>query len=437
MPEMDYREIDALHQHVRDRLAARRRNRMIFSGAAAAVVAAVAITVSLAAGSGNPPPVPVANVPGIHVGDRIDGAVQLVSDDNPTPARAGSVGPVVHAQQLLAIKLLRDLGSARRNVSVSPESLQLALGMLQNGARGTTRAQIAKALQSPGLTTEQQNGGLADLTRELSAAARGHLQLDTANSLWQQQGVRLRPQFLAAIAPYGAGVWQTDFQTSQGLDAVNRWTDANTHGTIPKLFDELQPSTVLVLANALYLHANWQTPFLRGETTTGPFTTGGGRRVSAHFMTGVDVSGVSTPAYDAARLPYRGGRFAADVIMPTHGSLAAFAGGLTPARLAVIATSLDSATAGIELPRFTTATSTNLAPTLERLGMRQAFGPAADLSGLGAADSQVDQVVQRVYLHVDERGTTAAAATGVAIVSSAGRATPPAALRSPVPVPGT
>ena len=411
---------------VRRTVLRRRRHRLILGGTAAAIVVVVALTLSLTSGPSDHHPVHVVAAPGVHVGARIDGAVQLVSDAHDTPVREGQVAPIVHAQQLLAIKLLQTLGNDSRNVSVSPESLQLALGMLQNGARGTTRTQIATALQSAGLSTQQQNAGLAALTAQLSAAASRHLQLDSANSLWLQQGNRLRSTFLAAIAKYyGSGVWQTNFQTSQGLDAINHWTDVNTHGKIPKLFDQLDPQTVLVLATALYLHANWQDQFVKGSTVPGPFTTGRASIVHAQFMTAESgLRTADTADYAAAQLPYSGGRFAALVVMPKHASLGDFVDGLTPTSLAGVLDSLGKRNSGIALPRFTTSTTTDLVPTLRRLGMRQAFGTSSDLSGLGLGAASVDQVVQRVYLHVDERGTTAAAATGVAIGVSSLRSGP-------------
>ena len=400
---------------VRRTVMRRRRRRVIFGGTSTAVIVALALTLSLTTGSRSSP-VHVVTVPGVHVGARIDGAVQLVSDAHHLSPVGGSVTAAVHAQQLLAIELLRNLGTTRRNTSVSPSSLQLALGMLENGARGTTKKQIARALQTPGLSAQQQNAQLALLTGKLSAAARGHVRLDSANSLWQQQGFRLKPRFLQAIAPYGAGVWQTNFETSQGLDAINHWTDANTHGTIPKLFASLDPTTVLVLANALYLHADWQTQFEKAETTTGRFTTGAGSHVTAHYMSSMSATGVSTTAFDAAQLPYRGGRIAALVVMPRRQPLPRYVADLTPASLSKVIGALHSASSRFGLPRFTSTTTSNLVPTLTKLGMREAFTPSADLSGLSSTSTMVDQVIQRVYLRVNEKGTTAAAATGGSVI---------------------
>ena len=66
------------------------------------------------------------------------------------------------------------------------------------------------------------------------------------------------------------------------------------------------------------------------------------------------------------------------------------------------------------------------------MGMAIAFDPAgADFSGIlpngGRPDSNLclSDVLQRTYLDVDERGTVAAAATGVTVVTAVSSAAPP------------
>jgi serpin B len=416
------------------RTAARHRRRRAL-GSAAAALAVVAVVVSFVLSSSSPThrvAAPTAQ-PGLRIGARLDGATELVSATTPVPARGrAALTNVVAGQQALALALLQRLGG-HGNVSVSPTSLDLALAMLQNGARGRTEKQIAHALQTGDLTTTQQNAGLAQLTLELATAARDSgVTLQSANSLWQQSGFPLRRPFMAALATYyRTGVWQTDFTTSAGANAINAWTKQATHGKITKLFDQLSADTVLVLANAVYFHAAWATPFDAQLTMPSDFTTGSGRHVQAQYMSGgAGLTATTTADYSAAQLPYRGGRFAALAIMPTHGSLADFTAHLTPAELGTIAGSVTGTGRQIELPRFTTTSTTNLEPVLQSLGMTDAFG-AADFSGLSAQPTSVDQVVQRVYLSVGEKGTTAAAVTGVAMASGAVAGPPPIAFDHP------
>jgi serpin B len=411
----DWRPADT----VRRAVVLRRRRRAI---GAAFVVAAV-IASALAATRGTPAARSSASTAAVQVGHRLRGAVQLVADVAPTTAADSSaVRAVSRAEQALTFALLRKLAGPG-NLAVSPESLNVALGMLRNAARGATGRQLAAAMQASGLSTSVLNAGLAGLTGELRNAARDDgITLQSANSLWQQRGFPVRRPFLDALATYyGAGVWQADFagHVREALAAIDAWTSRQTQGKITKLFDALDPSTVLVLANAIYYHAAWARPFDRRETTPGTFVCAEGRRVSVPFMAGAAGlrAGVG-PGYQAVSLPYRGGRFSALAVMPTSQSLTSFVESLTPGRITSITSALQVGLA-VRLPRFTTTSTLDLVPTLRALGMRDAFDGRADFSGLSPAATQVDQVVQRVYLGVGEKGTTAAAVTGISAVMAA------------------
>jgi serpin B len=78
----------------------------------------------------------------------------------------------------------------------------------------------------------------------------------------------------------------------------------------------------------------------------------------------------------------------------------------------------------VSLPRFRTTATIDLKPVLESLGMVQAFTPDADFLALSPQPTMIDQAIQRVYLGVGEKGTTAAAVTGISMIPSAGYAGP-------------
>ena len=415
----------------------RRLRRSLVSGIAVVAVAGVTVGVATAGGPARPSHLarprsqPVVIVPGSHVGERLPGAIELVGNSTPLPSDPAATAAVSQASAALTLKLLQHAGELKdengsANVSTSPYSLFVALAMIENGARGETATQIAGAIQASGIDMTTQNQGLAELTSALgSDASRSGITLESANSLWQQQGFPLKPSFLSTIATYyQAGVWQTDFanHNAQALAAIDHWTSAKTHGKITKLFNSLDPTTVLVLANALYFHAAWETPFDPAETTPQPFTTSTGKQVTASFMTGDPVQAVKTDGYQAAVLPYTGGSFEAVAIMPTTTSLPKTIENLSQSRLADMIKSVEAApaTAGISMPKFTTTASVDLRPVLTSLGMGSEFG-RGDFSGLSTEATTIDQVRQRVYLGVGEAGTTAAAVTGGAMIGASVR----------------
>ena len=365
-------------------------------------------------------------VSGVHVNDRSGPAVQLVSNARPLPADSHAIGPISTAEQLFTLDLLRAMPADTSNLVLSPSSLAIALAMLQLGARGRTAAEIATVLHTSDLSAQQQAVGWAALTA-LQTAGAGSV-LESANSVWQQRGLRLQRQYMAGLKQYfDAGVWQVDFARNMNgaLSALNQWVALHTHNKITKLFNpgDLDPSTVLVLANAEYFKADWQYKFDRSATRPAPFHRADGSSVTVPFMHySGKVAMVTNSRFMAAQLPYAGFRFAAQVIMPTQGSLPDLLKTLTQTDLASIANTEPAGQGDVIMPRFTAQTYTKLVPALQQLGMHTAFTDAADFSAMCSTTAlKVETVVQRDYLKVDEDGTEAAAVTGVGMQPTAAR----------------
>jgi serpin B len=418
---------------LRSTAARRRRRRRLIGGTTvgAAVATAIALVVVIPGDTSHPG---VHAPAGLHAAARVGVAVQLVANDHAitAPSNATAADAVAQAEQEFTFALLRQTNTSAKhdNVVLSPSSLAIALSMLQTGALGETRQGIAKTLQTTGLTTAQQNAGWAALTADLvSAGKKAGLTLESANSLWLQQNLPMQQPFMDAMARYfKSGVWQVDFAGNLpgAVKAINAWVTDKTHEKITKLFadGDIDASTALVLANAVYFKAAWQTQFDPKLTKDGDFHLAGGGTATVPFMamlsTGMKLSSAVTPGYDAVQLPYTGGRFAALAIMPKGQELTQFVDGLTPHRLRQITSALsDQEPVALRMPRFTAEQYTNLNDTVAAMGMQQAFGPAADFSAMSPADLYVQNVVQRDYLSVDEKGTEAAAVSGIDMTLSA------------------
>lgn len=351
--------------------------------------------------------------------DRIGSAVELVAGVRPLPTAANDITPVATAERLFALDLLRVVPATDKNVVLSPSSLATALAMLQLGAAGTTRDEIAHVLHTDHLTSQQQALGWAALTRSLADTG----VLESANSVWQQHGLRLTTTFTTQLARYfETGVWQVDFarHTDEATTAINQWCSDHTHRRITKLFDQLDPSTVLVLANAEYFKAAWKYQFDTKTTSREPFFRADGSKTSIPFLhSSGRAKFLVAKSYYAAQLPYAGERFAAQFIAPISGTLPDLIATLTPADLTAIDRAAVVPEARFAAPKFTLATFTELNGPLQQLGMRTAFGNADFSAMTPVGGLSVSQVVQRDYLKVDEEGTEAAAVTGISIADSA------------------
>jgi serpin B len=404
------------------------------SGPAACLAVAVLLAGCSSAPTVGTAPVPHAP-PGARVAARIGPATELVADVAPAQPQTAAAGPVAVAEQRFSVALLHALAASDGNVSVSPSSLAIALTMLENGASGATRRQLATALQAGGLSLSRQDAGWQALLADWSQSARAEgVQIHSADAAWTQQNFPIQRRFLTSLQRYfAAGVWRTDFahQNAAAVRAINTWTSRETRGKIPKLFDSLDPATRLVLANAAYFKAAWEQKFDPHDTADGPFTTAAGNEVTVPLMHADQLSAPAVVAsgYQAVQLPYQGRRFAALAIMPTTGSLASFTTSLTVQRLDGVVSALQQQPVSLTMPRLSVRSTLDLPTALRSMGMTDAFTPGADFSALSPSARRVglhvQQVVQRDDLSVTEKGTEAAAATGMSVgVGALMQATP-------------
>jgi len=236
--------------------------------------------------------------------------------------------------------------------------------------------------------------------------------LAIANALFVQQGTPVGRPFLSTLARYyGAGVRTVDFARPSAREVLNAWVRAQTAGRISKLFDNLDPTTKLVLANAVYLKAAWQDQFSAAATAPRDFTTADGRVVRPPTMRQDELlSYAQGPGWQAVELPYVGG-LAMRVLLPDPGH--DLAGTLTAATLRALPAKFHDADVNLELPRWRTNTSLN---PLGLPGLSTAAA-AADFSGI-APGLVISAAIHRAVISVDEQGTEAAAVTGIAFATS-------------------
>jgi serpin B len=119
--------------------------------------------------------------------------------------------------------------------------------------------------------------------------------------------------------------------------------------------------------------------------------------------------------YQAIELGYAGGSAAMDIVVPDEGAFSQFESSLDAAKLNDVLRSLQPASVQLGLPKFTFSSDFNLSDKLAEMGMHDAFDPKeADFSGMtGTRDLFITNVVHKAFVAVDEKGTEAAAATGV------------------------
>lgn len=378
-----------------------------------------------------------------------------------TPSSTASVSAVAGAPQPLrgmgsrrkagtsdaARKALSDFGAdflreARRldptaaNTAISPYSLFTVLAMARAGAKGATATQIDAALHSAG--TDAQGAVIsavdAGVVAAIAAADKSAQDGDdpivvtTANQTWVQNGYPVHQEYLDALAvQFGVEAVAADFAGDpEGVrTALNAWVAQRTNNLIPDLFPRgsIDPTTVVVLVNALYLKAPWTRPFSKIGATT--FVTAQGIRIKTPMMqSAAAVNGVVGDGWTAVSIPYRGGGATMTVLVPDAGRFDAVLKALDSTLMGRAADGEDEM--ALTMPLFDLETTSPAKKIANSLGIEDIFA-GADLSGIAGAPGQLvaTAFVHQAVVKVNEKGTEAAAATAMGISESSVPTPPP------------
>jgi serpin B len=338
--------------------------------------------------------------------------------DAPARAAAG-------AGAALGADLYRLFAAGDGNIVFSPYSVSEALALLSSGADGRTREELLGALhwtQGP----DQMHAAFGDQDLKLQSASQGGSVLTLANSIWCQSGREPRAAFVAAARQYyrtevRVADFAEDLPVSQHM--INYWVSAKTGGKITNLVPNgaLTPRTRLVIANAIYFKGQWERPFDPRHTAPLPFFAAHGLTVMAPTME--RTGSFRTKGFDACELlelPYAGGKLSMVIVLPrARDGLSGVEKGLGAAGISEWLASLDLAVAQeleVTLPLFKMTYAADLASPLAQLGVSSAFRQEADFSRInGRRDLLVSDVLHKAFVEVNEEGTEAAAATGIAV----------------------
>ncbi|MGO1201272.1 MAG: serpin family protein [Dermabacteraceae bacterium] len=356
--------------------------------------------------------------------------------DRAEPGPAEGTGELVVP---FTARLLGGIDRAERNAVCSPLSAQVALTMIGMGAAGETRAQMESVLggamddlAASANTLSQLLAVVGDEEREAAPEdAPEPATASLANGTWVQEGMEVEQAYLEDLATwFGSGLFEADFTVDAEREAareeINTWVADSTEDLIQELIpeDALDPSTRLVLVNALHLRAAWQSPL---ERTGGSFTSSDGVDRSTEMLVGAARGWYEDELCRATSLPTYGDDLALALVQPV-GTVPEVLDGWSEraedpgAGIGAVLAGVEASQAGtqLSLPPFDIEWEASLVPVLEELGMTDAFGSAADFSGVtGSSDLMIDEVLQKAVITVDEEGMEAAAATAVTAVEAA------------------
>ncbi|MDE7311055.1 MAG: serpin family protein [Eubacterium sp.] len=300
------------------------------------------------------------------------------------------------------------------NPVLSPVSAYVALSMVANGAKGTTKKEFENVLGSDTLALSKS------LMDTLPQNEEG-VQLTIANSAWMDKQFTAKKKWLDTIkTQFQADVYEVNLDTNAAKEKINKWVSGRTNELIPKLLDKkLEKETRLALLNALYFHADWQQQFVGAFTSKSNFRLDHGTNAEVDMMHASIRSCGYFHNKDAQGvvLPYKDSQFAFVAVKPVgETSIRDWYASYSAQKLAALIAGRQTKEVELALPKFEVRCRMNLNDSLKKMGIKKVFDEKkADLTLLGkSADEEnlyLSLVLQEAVISVAEEGTEAAAAT--------------------------
>ena len=299
--------------------------------------------------------------------------------------------------QTIGMEVFRKLIKRDKNICFSPLSLEIALKMLYEGAKGTTLKQF----------TDLQTGPINIFTQKAAIA----------NSIWADDEFEVNVDYLKALLEkYQAEVFNTDL-TGDTYKKINEWISDKTNEMIREVFNEpLNDSMVMVLINALYFKANWRDQLCRLEADD--FTTSSGEKVRTEYVGDVGYYLTFNEGdFSGMIIDYDDGSYFVAVKVPENSAVPDYE------TLMRFYEKADYERLDFKMPVLDIQYEETLNDVLKEIGLTYIFDSSkADLSGIGKSGKgslDVSMVLQKCHLKLDEYGTEAAAVTVIGVEATA------------------
>lgn len=346
-----------------------------------------------------------------------------IADDEEVDAVIEQKGSYERAKAMFA--LVKDEDG---NSLYSPASLEMAIGMLSEGASDTARKQILGyigvddyAVLAEALMKH------ADITNEEDTTAGGFEAYDSnyktvlnfANSVWVNDKYSLNKSFLDKVqTSYRARAEAVDVEDPVGAcQTINDWCYETTNGLVQKVVTEtmIVPDLSAILCNSVYFESAWWKPWSVRE---GTFTNKDGSQVKLDDMLHATVNTYyeTDNAVAFSKGYVSGATFIG--ILPNEGVDIADID-----LAALIASETTDYDVDISMPKLNYDFSSDaFIDSLKKFGIVDIFTEnAKGLTNIvnESDDLFVSRIIQKCKIELDENGTKAAAVTAIAAMKSA------------------
>lgn len=324
----------------------------------------------------------------------------------------------ISSQMRLGVDLFKFTSkeTENKNVLISPLSIQLALSMTANGADGQTLREM-ESLLGGDITLSELNEYLYSYVSSLPSE--DEYKLEIANSVWFRDDFEANKSFLQTNADYyDADAYKAHFDDTTLRD-INGWVDDNTDGLINKIYDHIDPSTVMCLINAIVFDGEWDEVFEKESINDGIFRSISGEERTVEMMSCEETKYLDDGRATGFIKDYKEGKYSFAALLPNEGvDINDYIDSLDAETMIDTLSKPERGSVQVAMPKFSYEYELKMNDLLASLGMPSAFDPyTADFTRLGKSDEglYISDIRHKTYISVDDRGTKAAAITAVAV----------------------
>ena len=296
------------------------------------------------------------------------------------------------------------------DVFFSPLSVELALGMLNEGACGVTSEEIMKVLSFGEAEKDAVNSYYKSLIDQ-SVSVDNQVDLVIANALVASDAYDIKDSYVSAIGDwYYAKDFILDYSNVNPVEFVNDWVSDRTGGMIPHFVDNVGSVNLL---NTICFNALWEEPFNDEATRKVAFNCAAGNVSEVDMMKSVSsYRYLSSDIFDMVCKSYSNGAYRFTLLLPKDGyGVSDVAAVLKNDGLQKYMNAAKYSYVDLNMPSFELEFSVDFKEHLKNMGMMSAFegGDFSDMVASG--DMYVDKVFHKARIKMDESGTCAAAGT--------------------------
>lgn len=298
------------------------------------------------------------------------------------------------------------------NIIISPLSIYQAISLVTNGANGSTQKELLDLLD------EKEMEEINLINTKILSQIKEDSSLEIANAIMSKESP------LNSFTQTAKEIFNSEILPLKNVNQVNKWCEKKTHGKIPKIIDQLDPLTYMIVLNAVYFKGGWLYQFEEGLTKKEIFYNLNKNEKKVDMMQITKKFNYFEDSnLQAIELRFNKEAITAIIILPNKDlNINEFIEILDKDNdyIYSIINNMKLNKVNLKFPKFELNYSKSLKEVLRTIGVNLPFEKNADFGKIRTQnDIYIDEIIHKTYLKVNEQGTEAAAVTAVIMALNA------------------